>query len=218
MRKRLKEVQAWYGMHYRCINHPHYAGRISVCKRWNDMRNFLDDMGPCPSRNHSLDRIDGRGNYEPENCRWATRLEQCSNKSNNILLTYAGETKTTAGWSRDKRCAVGQATLNARIRRGWSDVDAITAPRKANLGIKKGRRRTLSERQVLRKLAILQHKNSHARRLPIGVYKGKYAFLARMTIHQKVTHLGSFSTAKEAIAARKAAVLKEQQREESHAF
>jgi hypothetical protein len=77
----------WRMMLQRCFNPKHsgyarYGGRgITVCERWrNDRSAFVSDMGPKPSPEYSLDRIDNNGNYEPGNCRWATLSQQRSNQ------------------------------------------------------------------------------------------------------------------------------------------
>src|SRR6266849_5244794 len=67
------EWHSWTGMIARCRNKkdPNYGGKgIGVCERWKDFANFCADMGPRPSRAHSIDRINSAGNYEPNNCRW----------------------------------------------------------------------------------------------------------------------------------------------------
>ncbi len=82
-----KEHQAWNSMKLRChdpgnSNYPRYGARgIRVCKRWREsFENFFADMGKCPDPKMSLDRIDNDGNYEPNNCRWATFSQQQFNK------------------------------------------------------------------------------------------------------------------------------------------
>lgn len=82
-----KEYFVWSNMKNRCTNkncdkYEYYGGRgIQVCARWQkSFVAFLEDVGERPSLQHSLDRIDNDGNYEPGNVRWATRFEQMNNQ------------------------------------------------------------------------------------------------------------------------------------------
>lgn len=77
----------WRGMIRRCydpsyIRYHRYGGRgIKVCKAWlDDIEQFRNDMGEPPTSGHQIDRIDNDGNYEPSNCRWATRSVNGHNK------------------------------------------------------------------------------------------------------------------------------------------
>ena len=77
---------SWMSMRQRCLYPKHvafhnYGGRgITICKRWNDFKNFLTDMGERPCKELTLDRIDNNGNYEPSNCKWSTKSEQNENQ------------------------------------------------------------------------------------------------------------------------------------------
>lgn len=89
------EYRAWFDMKDRCYNpkisnFADYGGRgIMVWLAWiKSFEQFYKDMGPRPSPEHSLDRIDNDGGYEPINCRWATREEQANNKRTTDLHFY----------------------------------------------------------------------------------------------------------------------------------
>jgi hypothetical protein len=124
----------WSGMKTRCTNsnsttYARYGGRgISVCDEWmNGFEAFRDWANANGyADNLEIDRKENDGNYEPNNCRWATRVAQTNNKRDNHIITAFGETKTAAEWSRDARCKVNAKILRQRITRyKWSPEDAI---------------------------------------------------------------------------------------------
>lgn len=100
--------RVWGGMKTRCNNpkcdcYEDYGGRgISICKEWNDSFNEFRKWALSSGYEEglSIDRVDVNGNYEPNNCRWATMIEQQNNRRSNQFLTMDGETHTIAEWAR----------------------------------------------------------------------------------------------------------------------
>jgi len=106
-----------------------YGGRgITVCSRWRkSFEAFQRDMGPRPSRRHSVDRINTDGNYEPGNCRWATPKEQARNMRSNRILTAFGKSLCVAAWAEETGIPVG--VLRDRIGKlGWETERALSTP------------------------------------------------------------------------------------------
>lgn len=128
------EYRAWAGIKYRCLNpnNPawvNYGGRgITVCSHWADsFPNFFANMGARPSSKHTVERIDNDGNYEPSNCRWATRAEQARNTRNTRTINIDGNiiSLTTAA----ENAGIAPKTLWDRIYRyGMSPQLALTKP------------------------------------------------------------------------------------------
>ena len=128
--KATPEYSAWSGMKARCLNpstknYPRYGGRgIKVCERWvHSFENFLADMGAKPSPQHSLDRIDNDGNYEPTNCRWTTNRVQFRNKSNNHYVTYNGHRVIVTDLP--ELVGLSLATIKRRLQSG-TPIDGVS--------------------------------------------------------------------------------------------
>lgn len=130
-RSHTTEHDIWMKMWGRCTvqsttGFKNYGGRgIRVCDRWRDFKFFLSDMGPRSGR-LSIDRKNVNGNYEPDNCRWATQREQCRNKRNNHRLTILGETLCIVEWS--ERSGLKGPTIRYRLRLGWEAQAAVFTP------------------------------------------------------------------------------------------
>ena len=121
----------WKTMRERCNtktnkSYKYYGARgIKVCKEWDDFAIFKEwatTHGYEPTL--TIDRIDVDGNYEPDNCRWATYKAQSRNKRNNRKLTFNGASKTMSEWS--EITGIKVATIWARLHKGWSVEDALS--------------------------------------------------------------------------------------------
>lgn len=127
------EYKSWDKMIGRTCNlnsdsYNYYGGRgITVCDRWrHSFENFYRDMGPKPSPEYSIERIDVNGNYEPGNCRWVTSKEQARNKRSTIIVTYKGITKPLIDWSEDLK--LDYKVLYNRLRSNWVIEDIFEKP------------------------------------------------------------------------------------------
>lgn len=143
--RRTPEYEAWRGMKRRCYKpscskYEQYGGRgISVCERWrHSFDAFIADMGPKPSPDMSLDRINVDGDYEPSNCRWADPNTQMRNRTDSILVEWNGKIVHILDVPRHP--SISEKNLRKRIRaRGWSAKDAVSIPAKvgANQSLRK---------------------------------------------------------------------------------
>lgn len=122
--------RCWHNMHVRCYykrskSYRDYGGRgIRVCNRWQTFENFLADMGEPPFKGATIERRNNNGHYEPDNCYWATRLEQGKNRRNNHVLELNGVSHHISEWSR--LTGIKVTTIYQRIRREWSTEQALT--------------------------------------------------------------------------------------------
>ena len=122
----------WKDMKRRCENPNNssfafYGGRgIKVCERWHEFTNFFVDMGDRPTPQHTLDRIDNDGDYEPGNVRWATRKEQRNNQRphrNAHFITAFGMTLQLSQWA--QRNGIDKGLIWHRLRAGWTPEQAV---------------------------------------------------------------------------------------------
>lgn len=127
------EYAIWAGMKSRCENESDYSFRlyggrgICVCDSWSSsFESFYRDIGPRPSKKHTLDRIDVNGDYCPENCRWATIDVQANNRRTNIRINCNGEELT--GSQLDRRLGFNRGVVARRKAKGWTDEEIISTP------------------------------------------------------------------------------------------
>lgn len=124
----------YHNMKSRCYNstvpaYRFYGARgIKVCSEWlDDFTNFRDwALSNGYADNLTLDRIDFRGDYCPQNCRWTTSKEQALNTRRNHLVTITGVTKPLSFWC--EYYGINYRTVQDRLHRGWEVVVALTTP------------------------------------------------------------------------------------------
>ena len=127
---RTHEHNAWSDMKARCLkpqtkNFHHYGGRgIKIYEPWiNSFQSFLDYIGLRPSDDHSLNRINNDGNYEPGNVEWADGIVQSNNKRDNIHVEIAGERITYSQAAR--KYGIHRSVIRERHLRGLSNYELV---------------------------------------------------------------------------------------------
>jgi hypothetical protein len=125
--------RVWTAMIHRCDNPDNkhfkdYGGRgIRVCERWRKFQNFYSDMGERPFVGAEIDRKNNDGDYTPENCRWATRAEQCSNTRANRYIEHNGVRRCVTEWSR--LTGISDIMISQRVfKLGWPIHLALSVP------------------------------------------------------------------------------------------
>lgn len=127
------EYVVWQQMKERCHNpkkaaYARYGARgVTVCERWRgSFASFLQDMGHRPGADFSLERRDNDGPYSPDNCRWATRRDQCRNRRANVWLELDGVRMCVTDWC--AQYGIDSATVAYRLKSGWDPATALAAP------------------------------------------------------------------------------------------
>jgi hypothetical protein len=123
----------WRSMIDRCKNKNNpafhrYGGRgISMCDRWKDFHAFVEDMGERPD-GFTLERENNNGNYEPSNCKWASRKEQQLNRSNTSFVEIEGVRHRV--WDLAQQCGLKPDTVLARAKNGLTLQEVLSPARK----------------------------------------------------------------------------------------
>jgi len=150
--KRIPEYYIWVSMKQRCNNptdrkYKNYGGRgIKVCPEWqSNFARFLKDVGYRPTDQHSLERIDNDGNYEPGNVKWATKYEQVRNSRHNVFITVNGRTQCAMDLSTET--GINRRTILYRYRSGWTG-ERILDPSNCQGKHLKGKRSWNSKKRI----------------------------------------------------------------------
>lgn len=134
-RQRSPEYKTWLAIKRRCTdeNHkdyPNWGGRgIRVCTAWdNSFEQFLADMGPRPTPEHQIDRIDPNGNYEPGNCRWVTPDVQNMENKRSLVSVEVNGIKFASLNEACRHFGVNPTAANYRIKAGIPVEVAVSSP------------------------------------------------------------------------------------------
>lgn len=123
-----------YQMVQRCHNPNHKYYRLygaigrTVCDEWRDNPKAFIEWAESHGyqKGLTLDRIDNSKGYSPENCRWVDRFVQQNNMRRNHYIVVNGETHSMSEWARIK--GIRKDTIMSRLKRGWSEEDAVMLP------------------------------------------------------------------------------------------
>lgn len=125
----------WCSMRQRCLDktsksYSNYGGRgIDIDPRWAaSYEVFRDDVGYPQSPDLQLDRIDNNRGYWPDNVRWVSVETQVNNRRVTVLMTLGNLTRPLSEWA--KELGISAKMLRSRRRRGWTDAEALTVPRR----------------------------------------------------------------------------------------
>lgn len=141
MSRRHPDYKTWTNIRARCEcqtdqAYPDYGARgITLCSRWRDGEGhltgfecFIADMGPRPTRQHSIERVDNNRGYEPANCIWATKKKQARNRRSNRIVEVSGE-KMAVSEACD-RLGLDFNFINGRMQSGFTFERAISQPKR----------------------------------------------------------------------------------------
>lgn len=141
------EYRVWANMLRRCQdqdnpNFKHYGARgIRVCPQWQTYEGFIADMGYRPSPDHSIERCDVNGNYEPANCYWATIDVQNSNRTDNVVHTVNGQRMTNSEVAR--LIGITPTAVAQRLARGLTIEEVLAAGKRAKQRKRQAERKTI---------------------------------------------------------------------------
>lgn len=143
---------SWQNMLARCNNpkatgYERYGGRgITVCERWKNFQNFVEDMGPRPDK-YTIERIDNSLGYYPGNCRWASRKEQSRNRDVSLFIEEAGVTYSCANLADFSRFTA--RSIHNRFNSGMSLDEAVNGQKRKHNNLMQARERAWEKHRAL---------------------------------------------------------------------